>query len=63
VDPFRATLYAEPSHTWGPLEILSLPWVYTRNITAGKGGYSSTNFMLLGMVLARWQKGSGRGVY
>ena len=54
VDPFRATLYAEPSHAFGPPEILSLPWVYTKqvNLHPSSHAYSSTNFMLFGLILA-----------
>ena len=62
-DPFRATLYATPSHSWGPLEILSLPWVYTGYITAGQPGYSSTNFMLLGLILARYHQSPSWELY
>jgi D-alanyl-D-alanine carboxypeptidase len=62
-DSLRATLYAHPEHFYGPLELIGLPWVATgsliANFTPGecditKYGdcYSSTNFMLLGFVLA-----------
>ena len=55
-DPFRAMLYRNPMHTYGPLEILSLPWVYEGARTAPLfQGYSSTNFVLLGLLLAQHQ--------
>merc|ERR1712166_1388246 len=61
VDPFRATVYANPAKEYGPHKILSLPWVRTGRLdftpgtcdTARYGNcYSSTNFVLLGMILA-----------
>jgi len=62
VDPFRATVYANPDKVYGPEELLSMPWVKTGklNFTPGtcdwkKYGncYSSTNFVLLGLILAQ----------
>lgn len=64
-DPFRATVYENPSHTYAPADLLSVPWVHTGalvpNWTPGDcprshgNCYSSTNFVLLGMVLANAQ--------
>jgi len=58
-DPLRAILYKDPKHNWSPTKLLGVPWV------AGQWRpckpflpwmppvcYSSSNFMLLGMVLA-----------
>lgn len=54
VDPFRASLYKTPTMSPGPVQILSYPWVYTKKLNAYKDDYSSTNFLLLGMLLARY---------
>eukprot|EP01062_Namystynia_karyoxenos_P028314 TRINITY_DN21466_c0_g1_i1.p1 TRINITY_DN21466_c0_g1~~TRINITY_DN21466_c0_g1_i1.p1 ORF type:complete len:456 (+),score=145.19 TRINITY_DN21466_c0_g1_i1:70-1368(+) len=59
-DSLRAELYADPMHNYGPIELMSLPWV-AKNVTiipdwTFEGTqYSSTNFMLLGMILAGHQ--------
>lgn len=47
-DRFRAMVYANTAKSWSPAELMSLPWV------AGhwKPGYSTTNFMLLGLIVA-----------
>lgn len=61
VDPFRATVYANPQSEYGPEELLSLSWVKTGKLdfTPGKcdrlryfNCYSSTNYVLLGLLLA-----------
>ena len=60
-DSFRATLYANPTHMFGPLEILSLPWVYNGTLLPPSPyghAYSSTNFLLLGLILAKYTNAS-----
>lgn len=55
VDPFRATVYANPSKDFLEPALMSVPWVATHNLTAAPGQgfqYSSTNFGLLGLILA-----------
>lgn len=55
LDPFRATVYKNPTHDFLEPELLSVPWVATRNLTSTPGEgfhYSSTNFGLLGLILA-----------
>jgi CubicO group peptidase (beta-lactamase class C family) len=49
-DILRAQLYEVPEKAWSPTELMALPWV--SNLSSRSGGYSSTNFMLLGLVLA-----------
>lgn len=54
-DPFRATVYANPSKDYLEPELLSEPWVATGKLTSKPGEgfhYSSTNFGLLGLILA-----------
>ena len=49
----RGRRYEEPDHFYGPMEILSLPWVYVgRKSPVTRHSYSSTNFLLLGLMLA-----------
>ena len=63
-DPFRATCYAQPGKDWSPYDLLSLPWVSNGTMVFEPGtqkAYSSTNFMLLGFVLAAKANG-GAGV-
>jgi len=60
VDPFRATVYANPNHNYTPKDLLSVPWVNTGKLEFRPGTcprdegncYSSTNFVLLGLLLA-----------
>ena len=57
-DLLRATVYANPSHDYTPPELLGLPWVATGKLAFKPGhakhnGYSSTNFVLLGLILAQ----------
>jgi CubicO group peptidase (beta-lactamase class C family) len=57
-DTFRQMAYKNPLFDWGPLDILNLPWVNTGSLKFPPGSkakmkYSSTNFMLLGLVLAQ----------
>jgi len=71
VDPLRATIYANPAHIFSPEELLSQPWVATGKLNFTPGTcdrkhygncYSSTNFVLLGLILAQhsgaesWEK-------
>jgi len=60
-DPLRKTLYADPGHGYSPTRLMGVPWVRNRwrgpcTHSFGPGMkpfcYSSTNFMLLGLVLA-----------
>merc|ERR1740117_1534643 len=55
LDPFRATAYANPSSDFLEPTLMSVPWVATHNLTSTPGTgfhYSSTNFGLLGLILA-----------
>jgi len=55
VDPFRAQVYAQPQKEWDPVDILNVSWVARGNLTFYPGShttYSSTNFVLLGLLLA-----------
>lgn len=58
-DPLRSELYNDPTHFYSPIELMSVPWVAGHagdckfSSILGKFCYSSTNFMLLGMVLAQ----------
>lgn len=47
-DAFREEVYAHPDKDYTPLELMSKPWVAGK----WKNGYSTTGFMLLGMVLS-----------
>jgi len=54
-DPFRAQCYAEPSEEFGPAKLINQSWVATGRLEFEPGSrtsYSSTNFVLLGLVLA-----------
>lgn len=62
VDPFRATVYANPDIEYTPEVLLSQPWVKTGKLDFDPGYcdrmkygncYSSTNFILLGILLAQ----------
>ena len=55
-DAFRAMVYAQPCKEWGPAELLNVSWVATGQLDETPGGryrYSSTNFVLLGLLLAQ----------
>ena len=53
VDSLRADMYAHPTHFYGPMEILAFPWVYNGTLQpVGHHSYSSTNFLLLGLMLS-----------
>eukprot|EP00301_Raphidiophrys_heterophryoidea_P027517 c9693_g1_i1.p1 GENE.c9693_g1_i1~~c9693_g1_i1.p1 ORF type:complete len:486 (-),score=125.91 c9693_g1_i1:119-1504(-) len=54
-DAFRKTVYENPDHDFIPSDLLSEPWVKTGKLLfppGSKTSYSSTNFVLLGMLLA-----------
>jgi len=57
-DALRASLYKTPTKGLSPVELLKVPWVKnhwrhcTKSFAPEPFCYSSTNFMLLGMVLA-----------
>ena len=54
-DPFRATVYANPTYGFLEPELMSEPWVATHKLTSKPGEgfhYSSTNFGILGLILA-----------
>jgi CubicO group peptidase (beta-lactamase class C family) len=61
-DSFRAQAYENPNKEYGPEELLSEEWVKTGSLDFSPGTcdkkhygncYSSTNFVLLGMLLAQ----------
>eukprot|EP00931_Biecheleriopsis_adriatica_P121813 TRINITY_DN9687_c0_g1_i1.p1 TRINITY_DN9687_c0_g1~~TRINITY_DN9687_c0_g1_i1.p1 ORF type:complete len:442 (-),score=86.60 TRINITY_DN9687_c0_g1_i1:21-1346(-) len=60
VDPLRKLLYDSPDHFYEPTELMSVPWVAGHEkpckripgFPMGSFCYSSTNFMLLGFILA-----------
>ena len=54
MDPLRAELYASPAKGLDPIELLMLPWVATGELEAHPH-YSSTNFVVLGLVLCRFR--------
>lgn len=65
-DALRATIYSKPSHDFTPPELLSVPWVATGKLLCTPGhcpgygfNYSSTNFMLLGLILAERHGAAG----
>eukprot|EP00421_Protoceratium_reticulatum_P017592 CAMPEP_0168387010 /NCGR_PEP_ID=MMETSP0228-20121227/15724_1 /TAXON_ID=133427 /ORGANISM="Protoceratium reticulatum, Strain CCCM 535 (=CCMP 1889)" /LENGTH=417 /DNA_ID=CAMNT_0008400231 /DNA_START=56 /DNA_END=1309 /DNA_ORIENTATION=+ len=58
-DPLRATLYSDPNTSWAPTRLMNVPWVKghfkkCKSMVPWFPAicYSSTNFMLLGLVLA-----------
>jgi len=54
-DEFRAQCYAHPSEEFGPAKLINESWVATGHLGFTPGthtSYSSTNFALLGLVLA-----------
>mmetsp|Transcript_10402 Transcript_10402/g.23537 ORF Transcript_10402/g.23537 Transcript_10402/m.23537 type:complete len:454 (-) Transcript_10402:328-1689(-) len=69
-DPLRVQLYEQANHSFSPLQLISEPWVagqwkQCRQLPIGTLKhvcYSSTNFMLLGFILAgalgkeRWEE-------
>jgi CubicO group peptidase (beta-lactamase class C family) len=64
-DPFRATVYKNPTKDYKPYDLLKLPWVSTGKLDFAPGtdkAYSSTNFLVLGLVLAAVAGPDGKGV-
>ena len=64
-DSLRAELYKNPAKSYSPIELMQLPWVAHSFYPCHDVGphwhkcYSSTNFMLLGLILANetaWDK-------
>jgi len=58
-DPFRAMVYKDPTREWDPADLLNVSWVATGKLEGIPGlrtSYSSTNFVLLGLLLAALQK-------
>eukprot|EP00746_Dinoflagellata_sp_MGD_P012072 gnl/MRDRNA2_/MRDRNA2_125568_c0_seq1.p1 gnl/MRDRNA2_/MRDRNA2_125568_c0~~gnl/MRDRNA2_/MRDRNA2_125568_c0_seq1.p1 ORF type:complete len:444 (+),score=73.78 gnl/MRDRNA2_/MRDRNA2_125568_c0_seq1:73-1404(+) len=57
-DPLRAELYRDPKHFYSPSELMNVNWVRGHWVDCkwhwpmGSFCYSSTNFMLLGLILA-----------
>lgn len=54
-DSLRQVMYNEPNRSLGPFELLDFPWVKNRPVGAcqpDKVCYSSTNYVLLGLLLA-----------
>ena len=54
-DAFRAQVYSDPSREYDPKDILNVSWVATGSLDFFPGlkqEYSSTNFVLLGLLLA-----------
>lgn len=61
LDPLRADLYQTPDHLNGPTELMTVPWVrntwvncHSRFHVPPGFCYSSTNYILLGLVLSRF---------
>ena len=56
LDSLRATVYANPERDYSPVELISFPWITTQTLDFPPGqnqSYSSTNFVLLGIVLSQ----------
>ena len=54
-DPFRAKVYSAPGTAYPPAQLLNLSWVSLGHLQFRPGSafaYSSTNFVLLGLLLA-----------
>ena len=55
-DALRKTIYSNPTHDYAPHELISFAWVATGSLEFTPGTkrfrYSSTNFVLLGLILA-----------
>ena len=55
-DSFRETVYANPHTNFPPYKLFNVPWVHTGSLVMTPGTrtkYSSTNFMLLGLIAAQ----------
>lgn len=58
-DPLRKMCYQDPEHEWDPAELLNVSWVAVGKLNTIPGlvkRYSSTNFVLLGLLLAAVRK-------
>merc|ERR1711865_1252102 len=56
LDPFRATVYANPKQSWVETTLMAEPWVATGKLESVPGTgfhYSTTNFGILGLILAK----------
>lgn len=65
-DSLRADVYKRPHHEFIPAELLNVPWVHTGALEFSPGGkthYSSTNFVLLGLILAQYHNASTWDAY
>jgi len=60
VDLFRAQCYADPGREWGAPALFTEPWEATALLfpPGSQKAYSSSNFVLLGLALARLRNGS-----
>mmetsp|Transcript_31956 Transcript_31956/g.38629 ORF Transcript_31956/g.38629 Transcript_31956/m.38629 type:complete len:460 (-) Transcript_31956:39-1418(-) len=58
-DSLRADLYAHPHHLYTPTQLMDVPWVRKGHLEKPPGPhggvfrYSSTNFLILGLILAQ----------
>jgi len=65
-DPFRAQVYKSPTTEWDPVEILNVTWVNTGTLDFSPGSrtrYSSTNFVLLGLLLSNLEHSAAWDAY
>ena len=65
-DPLRAQVYAAPAKELTPADLLKLPWVATGKLKFAPGtrkAYSSTNFVLIGLLLAQLHKAPAWDAY
>ena len=63
-DSFRAEVYSNPSRDYTPFDLISVPWVATGSLLFPPGykqHYSSTNFVLLGLLAAELSSSSSGG--
>jgi CubicO group peptidase (beta-lactamase class C family) len=51
-DLLRETLYAMPNTSLSPMQLMNLPWVRGQWVEGKSYSYSSTSYMLLGLLLA-----------
>ena len=66
LDPFRATVYDHPTAKYPPAALLNLSWVATGKLLwfpGTKQEYSSTNFVLLGLLLAELENAPSWDAY
>lgn len=65
-DPFRADVYAHPADTFPPAKLLNLSWVRRGRLDFSPGrnfSYSSTNFVLAGLMLSSLSGASSWDAY